>query len=200
MRGLDERAIPTGPQSGGSTRLEVKRRHSAGFTYLGLLLLIAMMGIALTVVVQVWQTVQKRDKEDELLFVGDQMRRALGLYAASSPGGQRYPNSLEDLLKDPRYPSVRRYLRKIYLDPITGRAEWGLVKAGDAITGVYSLSEEEPLKKTEFKLVDRAFDGKTKYSEWVFVPISSLRPGLIPPGGTPKVTPQPQPGTTQPNR
>ncbi len=136
-----------------------------------------MMGIALTVVSQVWQTVQKRDKEEELLFVGDQMRRALALYAANAAGGQRYPRSLEDLLKDPRYPGARRYLRKIYRDPITGRAEWGLVKAGDVITGVYSLSEEEPLKKTEFSLADRAFEGKTKYSEWIFVPRTGRGPG-----------------------
>ncbi len=180
--------------------MDVKRRHSAGFTYIGLLLLVVMMGIALTVVSQVWQTMQKRDKEDELLFVGDQMRRALALYALNATGGQRYPHSLEELLKDPRYPVPRRYLRKIYLDPITGLAEWGLVKGpGDVITGVYSLSEEEPLKKTDFKLADQAFEGKTKYSEWVFVPRSSLRPGLLPPGGLPKAAAQPQPGTTQPN-
>jgi type II secretory pathway pseudopilin PulG len=145
------------------------------------------MGIVLTVVSQVWQTMQKREKEDELLFVGDQMRRALALYAANAPGGQRYPQSLEELLKDPRYPDARRYLRKIYLDPITGRADWGLVTGpGDVIMGVYSLSEEEPLKKTEFRFADLAFEGKTKYSEWVFVPKSGLRRGQLPPGSTPK--------------
>jgi len=178
--------------------VHTERRLSAGFTYLGLLLLVAMMGIALTVVSQVWQTVQQREKEDELLFVGDQMRRALTLYAANAQGGPRYPQSLEELLKDPRYPAPRRYLRKIYVDPITGRAEWGLVKGpGDVIMGVYSLSEDEPLKKTGFRFVDRAFEGKTKYSEWVFIP--RLRPSLQAPGGAPQVTPQPQPGTARPN-
>ena len=163
------------------------RRQSAGFTYLGLLLLVAVMGIALTVVSQVWQTMQRIDKEDELLFVGDQMRRALAFYAANASGGQRYPQRLEDLLKDPRYPDVRRYLRRIYPDPITGRADWGVVKGpGDAIMGVYSLSEDEPLKKTEFRLRDRDFEGKTKYSEWAFIPRSSLRRGQPPAGGTPK--------------
>ena len=180
--------------------MRTKRRQSAGFTYLGLLILVATMGIALTVVAQVWQTVQQREREDQLLFVGDQMRRALALYAANAQGGERYPRSLEDLLKDPRHPDTRRYLRRIYLDPITGRADWGLVKGpGDVIMGVYSLSEEEPLKKTGFSLADRAFEGKTKYSEWVFVPRSSLRPGLQPPGGKPQVTTQPQPGTARPN-
>ena len=172
---------------GRSTRLRVSRRHFAGFTYVAVLLLVAVMGIGLTVVSQVWQTMQRIDKEDELLFVGDQMRRALALYAANASGGQRYPQGLEDLLKDPRYPDVRRYLRRIYPDPITGRADWGLVKGpGDAIMGVYSLSEDEPLKKTEFRFRDRDFEGKTKYTEWVFIPRSSLRRDQPPPRGTPK--------------
>jgi len=181
--------------------MEIKRRPSAGFTYIGVLLLVVMMGTALVVVSQVWQTVQKRDKEEELLFVGDQMRRALALYAANAPGGQRSPRTLEDLLKDPRFPATRRYLRKIFNDPITGRPEWGLVKAGDSITGVYSLSEDAPLKKAGFRRIDQSFEGKTKYSEWVFMPGVPQRPGATPPGGTvpPGTTPQPQPGTTQPN-
>jgi len=201
MRGPNG-GIPTGTRRGRPTRSGTKRRHAAGFTYLGLLLLVAVMGIALTVVSQVWQTTQQRDKEDELLCVGDQMRRALTAYAASAAGGQRYPQRLEDLLKDPRFPVPRRYLRKIYADPITGRAEWGLVKGpGDVIMGVYSLSEEEPLKKSEFSLADRAFEGKTKYSEWVFVPRSSVRRAVLPPGGAPQVAPQPQPGQrTNPRR
>lgn len=185
MRCLDG-YIPIGRRRGRSTQLGAKRRHYAGFTYVGLLLLVAMMGIALTVVSQVWQTMQKRAKEDELLYVGDQMRRALANYAASAAGGQRYPQSLEDLLKDPRLPAARRYLRKIYPDPMTGRPDWGLVKGpGDAIMGVYSMSEEEPLKKTEFRFADRDFEGKMKYSEWVFIPRSNLR-GVPPPGSPPK--------------
>ncbi len=178
------------------------RPHSrcAGFTYLGLLFLIAMMGFALTVVSEMWHTVQQREKESELLFVGDQFRRAIGLYNAGAAG---YPHRLEDLLKDPRFPDVRRYLRKVYSDPMTGRPEWGLVKGdGDAIIGVHSLSEAEPLKKKGFSKLDNSFEGKSKYSEWVFaaragqaaaitpVPASPTQPGAAPqPSATPSVTP-----------
>jgi type II secretory pathway pseudopilin PulG len=147
-----------------------RRPASAGFTYLGVLLLVALMGVSLTVVSQLWQTKQKRDKEDELLFIGDQFRRAIGYYYASTPGGvARYPTRLEDLLRDPRFPGVRRYLRRVYRDPMTGTAEWGLEKAGDSIVGVHSLSEDEPLKKAGFGLADRSFEGTSRYSEWVFV-------------------------------
>jgi type II secretory pathway pseudopilin PulG len=142
------------------------------------------MGIALAVAGEVWQSTQRREKEQELLFVGDQFRRALALYQANGGG---YPARLEDLLEDPRVPGVRRYLRRIYRDPITGRAEWGLVKSGAAITGVYSLSAEEPLKKAQFNLADQDFEGKRKYSEWVFSPRpaqGTAAPGTRPATGT----------------
>ena len=153
-------------------------KRAAGFTYIGLLILVAMMGIALTLASELWQTAQKREKEQELLFVGNQFRRALALYTANGGGS---PKKLEDLLKDPRVPGVRRFLRKIYRDPITGSTEWGLVRApGDVITGVYSLSNEEPLKQSEFSLADQAFKSKKKYSEWVFLP----QPGQGTPGAS----------------
>jgi hypothetical protein len=96
------------------------------------------------------------------------------------------PHSLEDLLKDPGFPGVRRYLRKIYRDPITGRAEWGLVKPdGNSIVGVYSLSDAEPLKQSGFSLADQGFEAKKKYSEWVFVLRGAQR------GGAASITPVP---------
>lgn len=142
-----------------------------GFTYIGLLLFIAVMGVVLAATGEVWQVVQKREREQELLFVGDQYRRAINLFYENTPGqGRRYPLSLEELLKDPRHPGTQRYLRKIYTDPITGSMQWGLLKGpGGEIFGVYSLSADEPLKKGGFSRADRSFAGRTKYSEWVFM-------------------------------
>jgi type II secretory pathway pseudopilin PulG len=177
-----------------TTRSDSDRRAGCGgFTYVGVLFLIVIMGIALAVAGEVWQNAQRREKEQELLFVGDQFRRALALYQANGGG---YPARLEDLLKDPRIPGVRRYLRRIYRDPITGRTEWGLVKSGEAITGVYSLSGQEPLKKAQFSLVDQDFEGKQKYSEWVFSPKPAQ--GAAAPGTRPVAAPgtRPAAGTT----
>jgi type II secretory pathway pseudopilin PulG len=144
--------------------------HS-GFTFIGVLVLVALVSISLTVASQVWRIAQRRDKEEQLLFVGGQIRRAIARYAANATGGERYPRRMADLLKDPRRPDLRRYLRKLYFDPITGGPEWGLVKSGDFITGVYSLSDDEPVKKTGFPEADSDFEGKTKYSEWIFTAI-----------------------------
>jgi type II secretory pathway pseudopilin PulG len=159
------------------------RGRCSGFTYVGLLFLIAVIGISLAIAGEVWQNAQRREKEQELLFIGNQFRRALTLYQANGAGN---PARLEDLLKDPRSPNVRRYLRRIYRDPMTGSTEWGLVKSGDAITGVYSLSGQAPLKKAQFSLADQDFEGKQKYSEWVFSPRpkqGAAAPGTRPPAG-----------------
>ena len=89
---------PIALREGGRTcAAECRRDRSAGFTYIGLLMLIAMMSFALTVVAQVWQTAQTRDKEEELLFVGNEIRRAIGMYVANRASN---PHSLDDLLKD----------------------------------------------------------------------------------------------------
>lgn len=145
--------------------------RQSGFTYLAALLLIVIMGTVLAATGVVWHTAQQREKERELLYVGDQFRRAIGLYYERTPGKfKKYPNSLQDLLKDERHLSVQRYLRKIYLDPMTRKAAWGIVPApGGGIMGVYSLSEEEPRKTGNFPFRDSEFEGKGKYAEWQFV-------------------------------
>jgi len=142
-----------------------------GFTFLGLMMIIAIMGVVLLSVGEVWHFAQKRNKELELLFVGDQYRRAIKTYYDHTPSSSRqtYPMNLEELLKDPRYPTTHRYLRRIYPDPITGASEWGVLRdPNGGIIGVYSLSDEMPAKQGGFRLAEREFEGKTKYSEWYF--------------------------------
>ena len=143
-----------------------------GFTYLVLLAVIAASGAALAAMGELASHAQQREKEAELLFVGDQYRDAMRAYYERSPGGaKRYPQNLEDMLQDARLPVVQRYLRRVYRDPITGKANWGLVQAPDGgIMGVYSLSEDAPLKTGSFPTADAAFEDPavTKYSDWKF--------------------------------
>ena len=150
----------------------VTARRQQGFTYLAVLLVVAMLGATLALTGMVWQTVVQREKEAELLFVGGEFRRAIRQYHA---GSGQYPRQLADLLKDPRFPGTRRYLRKLYFDPITGKKDWGLVRAPNGgIMGVFSSSNDAPLKTAGFALAERDFEGKVRYSEWQFV--------VLPPG------------------
>jgi len=147
-----------------------------GFTYLGLLFFIAIMSVTLAMAATLWSFAQQREKERELLYVGNQFRRAIGLYYERTPGTvKRYPGSLEDLLLDNRYVTIQRYLRDIYRDPITGKREWGLVPAPTGgIMGVYSKSEADVIKTGNFQYVDRLLEGKKKYVEWKFVYLPHL--------------------------
>ena len=171
--------------------LDTRRtRRQAGFTYLVVLFAVALSTAALAAASQVWSHAQQREREVDLLFVGSEFRTAIGLYYQRTPGvAKRYPADLKDLLKDGRYPTTQRYLRKIYADPLTGKAEWGLVKAPEGgIMGVYSLSERTPVKTAQFRLVDKAFTDKARYSEWQFsyapAPLAAgaAAPGIGAPG------------------
>jgi type II secretory pathway pseudopilin PulG len=158
-------------------------RRSRGFTYLTVLFMVAMMGVGLALVGHVWQTVAVREREAELLQVGNEYRKAIERYYISGPS--QYPRELADLLKDPRQPGTVRYLRKLYPDPLTGKDEWGIVKAPDGgIAGVFSTSEAKPLKSGGFAVRDKEFEGREKYSDWKF----SYAPAVVPaaaPGANP---------------
>ena len=146
--------------------------RAGGFTYIALLLAVVVMGVGLAAVAEVWSLALKREKERELLFVGGEFRRAITRYAQHAEDATNvYPRRLEDLINDPRQPGVRRFLRKIYADPLTGTTQWGLLRGTRGeIYGVHSLAEGEPIKRANFDPADSGFEGKRKYTEWVFSP------------------------------
>src|SRR5207249_4031136 len=106
------------------------RTRQQGFTYLAVLFFIAVSGAMLAATGIIWSHERQRQKEEELLWIGNQFRQAIGLYYYRTPGTvKRYPEKLEDLLEDKRYLTTQRYLRQIYRDPMTGESRWGLVSA-----------------------------------------------------------------------
>lgn len=152
-------------------RTRVHGSSPRGFTYLGLLAVVAITGIGAAALGTLWHTAQQRDKERELLAIGEEMRHAIAAYVTSPGVGRRmYPRRFQDLLLDPRHPNVVRHLRRVYVDPMTGKDEWGLVRAADGgIMGVHSLSEAAPMKTAGFASAYSAFEGARRYSEWQFV-------------------------------
>jgi len=150
----------------------------AGFTYLWVLLLTAFMGVGLTVAAEIDSTATQRDREKELIAIGRQFQTAIGRYYEIDAGGgkKEYPASLDDLLQDKRVPGIRRHLRKVFVDPMTGKAEWGLVLVAGRIAGVHSLSDKTPIKQDAFAPEFAGLRGKQKYSEWQFVYPYDLAP------------------------
>jgi type II secretory pathway pseudopilin PulG len=139
-----------------------------GFTYLGLLIAVTIMGLMLTVVSRVWSTTEQRERETQLLFIGHAYRMAISSYYAS---GHRFPAALQDLLIDERFPVPTRHLRRLYPDPITGAADWTLIATpdGTGIMGVVSSSKGKPIKQKQFDLYDETFEGADCYCTWRFV-------------------------------
>jgi hypothetical protein len=76
------------------------------------------------------------------------------------------------------FPGARRYLRKIFVDPITGKAEWGIVwlnkgkgidgAGGSGVAGVYSLSASKPLKQANFNTRFQDLENREHLSDWKF--------------------------------
>ncbi|MDE2388421.1 MAG: hypothetical protein KGN35_04970 [Betaproteobacteria bacterium] len=101
-------------------------RAENGFVYLWALFAVVLAGIVMAGAGQVWQVKAQREKEAQLLYVGEEFRKAIMSYY--NTGTKQFPETLEELLQDKRSPNIKRHLRKIYTDPVTNTAEWGLIE------------------------------------------------------------------------
>lgn len=150
------------------------RRHAAsqgGFAYLALLILIAIIGVTAAAEAELGALYQRRAAERELLWVGNAYQRALLSYANATPLGQpAQPRTLDDLVRDPRYPNPVRHLRQLYADPMTGKNDWVLIMSpdGQTIVGLHSASTAQPIQIARFPAQFQGFEDKKHYTEWVF--------------------------------
>ncbi|HYM25834.1 MAG TPA: type II secretion system protein [Vicinamibacterales bacterium] len=184
-------------------RGEGRAGRSGGFTYLGLLALIVLIGILLARAAEVWSAAAQRDREQELLWVGHEYRAAIGRYVAHN---HRYPATLTELLGATRADSDAsqsssgagpatapgvlealgfRALRRLYRDPMTNSTDWDTVPSPDGhVMGVVSKSKLRPIKRTGFYDDDVAFADAETYAGWRFVyqPPTYLRSRTLAPG------------------
>lgn len=193
--------------------------RARGFTYLGVLFIISLLGMTAAAASAVWAAAQQRDNEVELVFVGRQFEAAIERYRAASrpPAADAtadpsvdpranpaalYPRSLEALLRDDRSITPQHHLRRIYLDPMTGNANWGLIRLpGGGIVGVHSLSDRQPFPR---KFVVAGFSPPPPpahraltYRDWHFVAPSAAAL-LAPQPGEPPPAVQTSPSPTDP--
>lgn len=145
--------------------------RQSGIVLVALLLAMMFSAVLAMIAAESWATTVRRERETELLFIGRQYRLAIRSYYLGAPGGQArvFPAQLEDLLEDKRYPVPVHHLRRLYLDPLTGSADWGLVQVGDRISGVYSKSTDKPMKQTGFDPSESLFEARDSFKDWAFV-------------------------------
>ena len=195
------RATPTGSRP--VTREPWTADHAArggecGFTLAAVVVIMALMAIFLTIAVETASFQQRREKEEELIFRGNQVVEAIRIFRARNG---RFPINLNELVV-----AKPRVLRKKWPDPMTGVPDWEPVFLGEegttvagggvvpgatptpvpvkgprprtgaktgAIIGVHSRSCDEAIK---------LYDGRTRYCEWKFYFDPNKQTGARAPG------------------
>ena len=143
------------------------KARQQGSVFMGMLVTVAVVAVMLMQVGTLWSSVLQRERELELLARGNEIRRAIGLYYRE---GNTFPKTLQDLVQDRRQPTIKRYLRRAYHDPLTGTAEWGVVAGpGETIMGVFSKAKGTPFKQGNFLAANQSFTGQGSYQGWVFL-------------------------------
>ena len=96
----------------GATVSGSRAGNSSGYVLFGVLIGITLLGLGLTAAVTLWSQAVQREDEAELLFRGEAIVRALERFQQDRPG--TLPETLDELVEG-------RYLRRAWLDPMTGR-------------------------------------------------------------------------------
>ena len=114
-----------------------KQAGERGFALLAIFLMAAIVALMLFVQLPRVAFESEREKEQILIDRGEQYIRAIKLYTKDYG---KFPGTLKELEETNR----KRYLRRMYLDPFTGKDEWRLVHSnGSQLTD--SLVEKPPL-------------------------------------------------------
>lgn len=93
-------------------------RGRRGVALLSLTVVLLILGFSLSLILPRANNEARRAKEDELRFALGEFRRAAEKFAAANG---RQPLTLGELFLDAE---GRRFLRRIYRDPMTGKADW----------------------------------------------------------------------------
>jgi general secretion pathway protein G len=139
-----------------------QRRSAAGYTLAELVMVASILVALAAVVLPVAKFTVQRSKEADLRQDLREMRNAIDDYKRYSDAGlipvdmgtDGYPRELETLVKGVeivgQIDKKAKFLRNIPLDPMTGKAEWGLRSyqdepdsgswGGENVYDVYSLS------------------------------------------------------------
>ncbi len=152
------------------TRQRRLARTERGFTYVLVMFAVAVASVVSLRAMEHTGSMERRQKEQELLHVGQAYYDAIRTYYENSPGSLKtLPVSLDVLLEDDRTSTLRRPLRKLYRDPMTGSADWGLVLSDDGkIAGVYSLAPGQPFKTGGFRRELAHFANARSFAQWQF--------------------------------
>ena len=99
------------------------QRNERGYGLVVLLMIATLMLVALTAALPSIYQEGQREREEELLFRGNEYARAIALFYRQF---RRYPVSVNDLLSTNGF----RFLRRKYADPMSRGGKWRFIHAG----------------------------------------------------------------------
>jgi type II secretory pathway pseudopilin PulG len=146
-------------------------RRQRGFTLVAALAALFLLALVTQKLMTVVSQQAQREREAELLRMGAAYVAAIGAYYERSPGSvKRWPPSLDALTDDRRFVTLQRHMRKLYADPMMRGGEWGVVPAPDGgVAGVYSQSDERPIRAAGEAIHALGLTEAQRYSDWKFV-------------------------------
>lgn len=146
------------------------REREAGLTLVELIVTVAILALVAGAAVPIARFQVKREKERELRYDLWQMRDAIDHYKDAADknafitkvDSQGYPPDLQTLVDGVDVQGKKvRFLRRIPVDPMTGKAEWGMRSmqddptsdsfGGQSVFDVYSKSDGTGLDGTKYK-------------------------------------------------
>lgn len=157
--------------------MKLFRKSSSGFTFIELIVAAALMMILASAALPLARVSMKRQREAQLRYVLREMRQALDLFHDWAEAGriaqyeltlgsENYPTSLDVLVQGVALANdvtgrKKKFLRRIPIDPMTGRAEWGLRSvqdppdskswSGQNVFDVYTKHDGVALDGTKYK-------------------------------------------------
>lgn len=149
-----------------SSKLEARR----GFTLIEMIVATAILLILTGLALPLVKMEVKRERERELRYDLWMMRDAIDRYKDAADrgafqikvGSEGYPPDLDKLVEGEDVAGKKlKFLRKIPVDPMTGKAEWGMRSmqddptseswGGQNVFDVYSKSQDKALDGTDYK-------------------------------------------------
>lgn len=180
-------------------------RSDRGYAMAALLVAMSVMAVLMGALLPVWTHLAIREKEEELIFRGNQYARAIGLFQRKFANAA--PPTIDVLVE-------QRFLRKKYKDPITnddfqpiyanqamqpmggpggqqgqqgagaGNQPRPLIQPGFGATGATAAGGVIGVTSKSREASIKIYNGRQRYNEWAFVHVqTSQRPGQPGPGG-----------------
>lgn len=160
-----------------------KRSVQSGFTLLELIITLTILALISTGTIPIARNIIKHEREKELKRTLREIRKAIDSYHRDCDAGKIgmldrklkdacYPQKLETLVEGvPQFTpgtvnatgEMLRYLRRMPIDPITGRADWLTRSVQDEPD---SIGGEENVYDVRSSSQQMSLDGKTYYKDW----------------------------------